>query len=235
MKKASISFVLLVSLVILCGGAAIFNIATASRYNARTEYERTANRYIAESGIDLAGGLFLNYLSNQDYVLAYAQNDDGSFNVVDEYSPYILDEIKASENSDAVSINLIATESVDYLSSIGYLDFKRGNGIELSVSTYNQKDSFKLSRLCIEPNFLISKGNETATVKSKINPIHVTIKSTYKGGEVLCNMQITDLYIIRRPFRSTDTGRMASVSAGIDTTNAKMVYDNYQNYGRGGK
>jgi hypothetical protein len=52
LKKASISFVLLVSLVILCGGAAIFNIAMASRYRAKTEYERIENRYIAESGID---------------------------------------------------------------------------------------------------------------------------------------------------------------------------------------
>lgn len=235
MKRASISFVLLVSLVILCGGAAIFNITIASRYNAKTEYERIENRYIAESGVDLAIGLFINYLSNQDYVLAYTQNEDGSFNVFDEYSPYLLDEIKASENSDTVPINLVATESADYLSSIGYLDFKRDNGIELSVNTYGQRDNFKLSRLCIEPGFLVSKGSEITTVKSKINPIHIAVKSKYKGGEVLCNLQITDLYMTRQPFRSTGTGRVSSISVGIDTTKVKLIYDNYQNYGRGGK
>lgn len=230
LKKASISFVLLVSLVVLCGGAAIFSIVTASRYNAKTEYERMENRYIAESGIYLAVGLFINYLSNQDYVLAYSQNEDGSFHVIDEYSPYLLDEIKASENSDSVSIDLVATESADYLSGIGYLDFKRENGIELSVSTYGQKDSFKLSRICIEPYFLISRKEEASPVKSKINPIYLTVRSKYKGGEVLCNVVISDLYISRQPFRSVTAGRTSSVSAGIDTTRVKVVYDNYQNY-----
>ena len=234
MKKASISFVLLVSLVILCGGAAIFNIAIASRYRAKTEYERIENRYIAESGIDLAVGLFVNYLSNQDYVLAYSPNGDGSFQVLDEYSPYLLEEIKMAETSDDVPIYLISTESADYLSGIGYLDFKRGNGIELSISTYEQKNSFKLSRLCIEPYFLIGRDNEVATVKSKINPIHLTVKSTYKGGEVLCNVQISDLYISRQPFKES-TDAISSVPAGIDTSSAKIIYKNFQNYGRSEK
>lgn len=234
MKKASISFVLLVSLVILCGGAAIFNIVTSSRYRAKTEYERIENRYIAESGIDLAVGLFINYLSNQDYVLAYSPNDDGSFQVLDEYSPYLLDEIKMAENLDDVPLDLVSTESADYLSSIGYLDFKRGNGIELSISTYEQKDSFKLSRLCIEPYFLIGKANELTPVKSKINPIHLTVKSTYKGGEILCNVQISDLYISRQPFKES-ADEISSVSAGIDTSCAKIIYENYQNYGNYGR
>jgi len=95
----------MVSLVILCGGTAIFNIAASSRYRAKTEYERMENRYIAESGIDLAVGLFINYLSNQDYVLSYTQNGDGSCQVLDEYSPYLLDEIKRSENVDSVIIS----------------------------------------------------------------------------------------------------------------------------------
>lgn len=233
MKKASISFVLLVSLVILCGGAAIFNIAMASRYRAKTEYERIENRYIAESGIDLAVGLFISYLSNQDYVLAYSQNGDGNCQVLDEYSPYLLDEIKMAENSDSVSIDLIASESADYLSGIGYLDFKRGNGIELFISTYEQKDSFKLSRLCIEPYFLIGRHDEETIVKSKINPIYLTVKSTYKGGEVLCNVQISDLYIIRQPFKES-ADEISNVSAGIDTSYAKIIYENYQNYGRSG-
>lgn len=234
MKKASISFVLMVSLVILCGGAAIFNIAAVSRYRAKTEYERIENRYIAESGIELAIGLFMNYLSNQDYVLAYSQNSDGSVQVLDEYSPYLLDEIKMAENSDDVLIDLVSTESADYLSGIGYLDFKRGNGIELSISIYEQKDSFKLSRLCIEPYFLIGRDNEVATVKSRINPIHLTVKSTYKGGEVLCNVQISDLYISRQPFKAS-ADELSSVPAGIDTSYAKIIYENYQNYGRSGK
>lgn len=233
MKKASISFVLLVSLVILCGGAAIFNIAMASRYRAKTEYERIENRYIAESGIDLAVGLFISYLSNQDYVLAYSQNGDGNCQVLDEYSPYLLDEIKMAENSDSVSIDLIATESADYLSGIGYLDFKRGNGIELFISTYEQKDSFKLSRLCIEPDLLIGRHDEETIVKSKINPIYLTVKSTYKGGEILCNVQISDLYIIRQSFKES-ADEISNVSAGIDTSYAKIIYENYQNYGRSG-
>lgn len=233
MKKASISFLLLVSLVILCGGAAIFNIVASSRYRAKTEYERIENRYIAESGIDLAVGLFINYLSNQDYVLAYSQNGDGNCQVLDEYSPYLLDEIKMAETSDDVPIDLISTESADYLSAIGYLDFKRGNGIELFINTYEQNESFKLSRLCIEPHFLIGMDNEVATVKSKINPIHLTVKSTYKGGAVLCNVQITDLYISRQPFKES-TDEISSVSASIDTNHAKVIYENYQNYGRSG-
>lgn len=233
LKKGSISFVLLVSLVVLCAGAVIFNISISSRYNAKIEYERIENRYIAESGVDLAVGLFINYLSNQDYVLAYSQNGDGSFQVVDVYSPYLIDEIKAAESADSIPIDLVAAESADYLSSIGYLDFKRDNGIELSVSTYGQKDSFKLSRLCIEPYFLISRKEENALVKSKINPIYLTVKSKYKGGEVLCNVVISDLYISRQPFRSVTYGELSSVSAVLDTAQAKVVYDNYQNYGRG--
>ncbi|NCU32086.1 MAG: hypothetical protein EOM23_03955 [Candidatus Moranbacteria bacterium] len=230
MKKASISFVLLVSLVVLCAGASILSMAVSSKYNSVKEYQRIQNRYISESGIDLAVGLFMNYLSNQDYVLTYTKNENDSFCVIDDYAPYLLDEIRLSDNSDEVPIDLVATESSNYLTSVGFLDFSRGGSIEVSFSTFNLKEEFKLSRMCVEVDFMLSQGIENENKHSKINPIYLTVKSKYKGGETLCNVEISDLYIVREPFCQLETEEMGSVSAGIDVTSAKVTYENYQNY-----
>ena len=65
--------------------------------------------------------------------------------------------------------------------------------------------------------------------------LYLTTKVNYKGGEVLCNVEITDLYIVRQPFKEIKTvGELASVEAKIDTTSAKIKYNTYQNYKIGG-
>ncbi|GEM_PF-3821448 len=92
-KQANISFVLLVASLAVLSGAALLGVCVSSRYNTKTEYERLNNRYIAESGVDTAIGLFINYLENQDYVLAYTQLGDGSYIAQDQYAPYLLPEI----------------------------------------------------------------------------------------------------------------------------------------------
>ena len=233
-KRGNISIVLLISLVVLLGGSAITSIAVNSKYNEKQSYQRIENRYIAESGVDLSLGLFENYLVTQKLVLTYTKNQDGSYSVLDEFSPYLIDEIRQAENLDKVEISLIATESNDYLVSIGFLDFKRNSGVELSINTFNEKSNFKLSQMCIEPNFLI--GNVlNNSAKSKINPIYLTVKVHYKGGEVLCNVEISDLYVVRQPFKEVKTvGELASVEAIIDTASAKIKYNTYQNYKVGG-
>ena len=232
-QKGNISIVLLCGLIVMLTGAAITMQAVNSKYEARTSYERIENRYIAESGIDMAAGLFQNYLSNQKYILTYTKNEDGSCSLIDAYSPFLIDEIKESDNTDIVSIDLVSTESADYLSSIGFLDFIRGSGIEVSINTFHQKENFKLSRLCVEPNFIVSASYENTSifhVKSKINPIYLTLKSRYKGGEVLCNVEISNIYVVREPFKEINVGEIASVEAHIDIINAKVNYENYQNY-----
>lgn len=222
---------MLISLIILLSGSAIITIAINSKFNAKASYERIENRYIAESGIDLAIGLFLNYLSNQDFILSYTKNEDGTFAVIDSFSPYLLPEIGLSENKDSVTLDLIQNECVSYLASVGFLDYMRDNGIEIAISTFNNKDNFKLSRMCIEPNFLISK-DETITSRSKINPVFITIKSKYKGGEVLCSAEVSDLYVVREPFAQINVGESAYVKSSIDIVSRKVAYNNYQNYRR---
>jgi hypothetical protein len=92
----------------------------SSKFNTKKEYQRIENRYVSESGVELSVGLFLNYLSNRDLVLAYEKNEDGTYGAVDDYSPYLLEEIKESVNEDIVKLELIENESKDYLASIGY-------------------------------------------------------------------------------------------------------------------
>jgi hypothetical protein len=166
-------------------------------------------------------------------VLSYTKNEDGSYAVIDDYSPYLLPEIRLSENRDNISLDLIENESTAYLVSIGFLDFLRDNGIEVSINTFNNKENFKLSRMCIEHDFLISKDMGASTVcQSKINPIFLTVKSKYKGGEVLCNAEIANLNIVRDPFEEIEIGEQASVKAHIDINSHKISYNNYQNYRR---
>lgn len=229
-KKGNLSFTVMFALVIVCCGAAVLSVASASKYNAKSEYKRTEDRYIAESGVDTAVGLFLNYLSNRDLVLAYQKNESGGYEVEDRYVPYLLDEIKTSDTLDTVSIRIIENESKDYLAASGYLDYITDGTIEFSVNTFGDKDRFKLSRMCVEHNFLISDAAEnTADRKSRLNPIYLTVKTKYRGGEVLANIKIVNLYAVRRPFAELG-GSIGSVSACIDTENAEVVYENYQNY-----
>ncbi len=228
-KRGNISFTLLVSLVVICCGAAILNIAISSKYNSKTEYERLKNRYIAESGIDMSVGLFLNYLENQDYALAYTNMGNDTYALLNEYSPYLIDEIKMNPTLEEIEIDLVSQEVKNYLISIGYIDFKNNGEVSIKVNTFGLNESYRLCELCREPDFLISKGDEEK--KSRIMPINLTIKSRYNQGEVLCNAEITNIYAVREAFRETNTGETESVRAWLDVSNAVIKYTNYQNYG----
>lgn len=74
MKNANICFTVLLVLLILSAGFATLNIASAVRYAEKESYERIESRYITESGITLAEGLFLNYLDSRSYALSYEDN-----------------------------------------------------------------------------------------------------------------------------------------------------------------
>ena len=187
------------------------------------------DRYISESGVDLSVGLFLNYLSNKDLVLAYTKNEDGGYGVIDDYSPYLLEEIRISEDVDVVPIQIIENESKDYLAGAGFLDYINNGTIEFGINTYGDKESFKLSRMCTEYDFLLSLSDDDTEKMSKLKPVFITVKSKYRGGEVMANVKISNLYAVRVPFDETDED-IASIHAYIDTTNAVIEYENYQNY-----
>lgn len=228
-KKANIGFTVLIALIIVCCGAAVLSIAGNSKYNAKTEYQRIEDRYIAESGVDLSVSLFLNYLSNKDLVLAYTKNEDGGYGVIDDYSPYLLEEIRTSEETDMVPINIIENESKDYLAGVGFLDYINNGTIEFGVNTFGDKESFKLSRMCTEYDFLLSLSGDDAEKRSMLKPVFLTVKTKYRGGEVMANIKISNLYAVRVPFDETEDD-IASVKAYIDASNAIIEYENYQNY-----
>ena len=229
-KKASLGFTMLIALIVVCCGAAVLSVAGNSKYNAKTEYQRIEDRYTAESGVDLAVGLFLNYLSNRDLVLAYTKNEDGGFSVLDDYSPYLLNEIRLSEDEDIVPIELIENESKDYLAGIGFLDYINNGTIRIGVNTFGDKDSFKLSRMCTEYDFLLSLSGDETERKSKLKPVFLTVNAKYRGGEVMANIKLSNLYAVRKAFSDTEDGEIASVRAYIDITDAIIEYENYQNY-----
>ena len=228
-KKGSIGFTVIIALIIVCCGAAVLSIASGSKYNAKTEYQKIEDRYISESGVDLTVGLFLNYLSNKDLVLAYTKNEDGGYGVIDDYSPYLLEEIRTSEDVDVVPIPIVENESKDYLAGVGFLDYINNGTIEFGINTYGDKESFKLSRMCTEYDFLLSVSDDSTEKKSKLKPVFITVKTKYRGGEVMANVKISNLYAVRVPFDETEED-IASIHAYIDTSNAIIEYENYQNY-----
>lgn len=231
-KSGNINLCLLIALIAVLSASVISALAINSKYNAKEANLRLENRYIAESGVDLAAGLFLNYLSNRDFVITYEQNADGSFTVNDLFSPYILDEIKNAENTDMIPLDIVSNECNSYLSNAGYFDFTRNGGVNVKIQTFSQKDNFKISGMCITPNFLSSSKPETESKFSRINPIYLTVTSKFKGGEVMANIIISNLKIKREPFKEVTGGNRSSVSASIDTSGCKIAYQNFQNYRR---
>ena len=230
-KKGNISFVALTALIVVCCGAAVLTIAGNTKYNAKTEYQRIEDRYIAESGIDTATGLFVIYLSNRDFVLPYEKTESGGYAVSDKYVPYLLDEIKNSGTDDIAYIPVIENECKDYLASVGYLEYMKDGVIKIGVNTFGGKDRFVLSEMCTQPDFLLSGTAESSgTKRSKLNPIFLTVKSKYRGGEVTANVKISNLYAVRKAFRALDDNDKGSVEAYIDTSSVKIEYENYQNY-----
>lgn len=228
-KKGTIGFTLLVSLLVVCCGAAVLFVATESKYNTKDEYSRLKSRYISESGIDLSVSLFLNYLSNKEFVLAYTRNEGGGYSALDDYSPYLLDEIRTAKEYDVVPVQIIENESKDYLVGIGFLDYIDDGTIEFGINTYGDKESFKLNRMCTEYDFLLSVSEEFTEKRSKLKPLFLSVKSKYRDGEVMVNIKISNLFAVRSPFVDTDDS-IASVRAYIDTTDALIEYVNYQNY-----
>lgn len=229
-KKGSIAISVFTALLVICTGAIILNICVASRYNTKIDYERIKNRYIAESASDTSVSLLLNYIENREMVLEYEMHHDGSFSVLSEYSPYILDEIKTA-TTDEVDISLISTETKNYLLSSGCIDFMREDSeLFIKVKTFGDKDRFRLAEMCTEPDFLLSDSSEEAGTekRSKLNPIYITVKSKYNSGEVKCSVVIDNLYAVREAFKESKT----NCSCRIDTSNATIKYENYQNYGR---
>ena len=228
-KKASIGFTVIIALIVVCCGAAVLSVASNSKYNAKTEYQRLQDRYIAESGVELSLGLFLNYLENKDLVLAYTQNEGGGYSVIDSLSPYLLEEIRVSEDADVVPVPIIENESKDYLAGAGFLDYISDGTIEFGINTYGNKEEFRLSRMCTEYDFLLSLSDETEERRSKLRPIFLTVKAKYRGGVVMANVKISNLYAVRIPFEESDD-EISSIRAYIDTADAMIEYENYQNY-----
>lgn len=232
-KPANIAVILLASLIILMTTISLFAITISDKYMMKTQTERFENRYIAESGIDIAVGFFENYIANQTYSLEYVKTDTG-YVLDDDFSPYLPEDIRLSENGDSVSIDIVNHETNSYMANIGFLEFKRSAGINLSVNTFNAKENFKISRLCIDDGFVESNstGNSSLfSVSSRINPIYLTVRCQYKGGEVLCNVKMENILIKRQPFKQLDyIGESANIQVQIDTSNIKITYENYQNY-----
>ena len=229
-KRANLSFAVFTALLVICCGAALINISVSSKYNSKTEYQRIKNRYVAECGIDTAVGLFINYLDNRDMEVSYMKNEDGSYSVNDVYSPYILDEIK-NIYYESVTLDIVSKETRSYLVSLGYLEYSKSGDVELKINTFGEPEKFKISQMCVEPDFLISTFLETEEKRSLLNPIYLTVTSSYNNGNVLCNVKISGLYAVRNPYQDINVGEMGSVSAYIDTTNVQIEYESYQNYG----
>lgn len=230
-KRANLSFTVMIALLVVCCGAALLAVAGSSKYNSKSEYERIEARYIAESGVDTSAGLFINYLANRDFALTYTQNEGGGYSVITDYSPYLLDEIKNSKSLDEAEINIVANECKDYLETVGFLDFLKEGSVKVCVNTYGDKESFKVTQMCTQPDFLISDDSEeTENKRSRLKPVFLTVKAKYKGGEVTANIKISGLYAVRQPFIYTDVGEKGSVPAWIDTSSAVIEYENYQNY-----
>jgi len=229
-KKGSIAISVFTALLVICTGAIILNICTASKYNTKTDYEKIKNRYIAESASDTSVSLLLNYIENREMVLEYEMHTDGSFFVLPEYSPFLLDEIKYA-TSDEAEISLISTETKNYLLSSGCLDFMREDSeLLIKVKTFGDKEKFRITEMCTEPDFLLSDvpEEEDTEKRSKLNPIYITVKSKYNSGEVKCSIVIDNLYAVRGAFKENET----NCPCHIDTSNAEIKYENYQNYGR---
>lgn len=62
-----------------------------------------------------------------------------------------------------------------------------------------------------------------------LKPVFLIVKTKYRGGEVMANIKISNLYAVRVPFEETEDD-IGSVRAYIDVTDAIIEYENYQNY-----
>lgn len=228
MKNANICFTVLLVLLILCTGFTTLNIAAGGRYAEKEEYERISNRYITESGIALAEGLFLNYLDSRSFALSYEENG-GEYSSITDFTPYLLDEI-AQSGDESVRLPLVENEAKSIMADMGFRGYRAYGDITVSVETFGDTEGFKLSQLCCEPDFLIGGRNETGEKRSKIKPVYLSVVSEYKGGRVMCSMKIDGLYLVRGAFAEPGGETLGSVSAYIDTSNCEVEYENYQNF-----
>lgn len=230
-KKANISLVMLTCLICISAGAVILNIAINSKTRTKIEYERIENRYIAESGIDLATGLFISYLENRDITASYECDGAGDCYVIDDLCPYLIDEIRENPYSDDVHIDIIEKEARDYLVSVGFKDFGKADSLQVFVTTNGMGEGFKINNLCTEPDFLLSDGTELGEKKSLLKPIYLTVKSKYPNGNVIANIKVSNIYAVREAFSALPEGEMGNVRIWINTENAEIEFVNYQNYG----
>lgn len=229
-RQGSIQIVLLTSIVVLLVGSAAVATAIQSKLAERENYLRLENRYIAESGIELAAGAFLNYLGNTEYVLSYMRLPDGSYEIPNQLAPYILDEFASAGTADTVPLTALEKETEDYLVSIGCFDYMETGGIQIAIHNFNNNERFRLSQICVEPDFLLGDAGESGIRRSKISPIYLTVKARYQGGEVLCNIEVSNVYIWREAFTEDSVEIPASVRAGIDMQYVTVQVKNYQNY-----
>ena len=64
------------------------------------------------------------------------------------------------------------------------------------------KEKFRLTQVCTEPDFILSTDAESKDDqrRSKINPLYLTVRAKYKNGEVMCNVKISDVYLVWQGF-----------------------------------
>ena len=133
--------------------------------------------------------------------------------------------------TDEAEITLVSTETKNYLLSAGCIDFMREDSVlSIKVKTFGDKEKFRISEMCIEPDFLLSDSQEEPGTekRSKLNPIYITVKSKYNSGEVKSSIVIENIYAVREAFQESET----NCSCRIDASSATIKYENYQNYGR---
>lgn len=230
-KRGNISLVMLTALITVSVGAVLLNMAVNSRANTKTEAKRIQNRYIAESGVDLATGMFINYLQNRELTASYETDADGNSFIIGDLCPYLADEVKDNPDMDEVPIEIIEKEARDYMISLGYSNFERADSLKVRLVTNGQADNFRLDSMCTEPQFLISDGTEYGEKRSLLKPIYLKIQSRYPNGNVIANIELDNIYAVRDAFSETEEGKMGNVKVRIDTDGVQVKILNYQNYG----
>ena len=185
-----------------------------------------------------------------DSIFSISTDKYGSTQV---YNGYIFDEITSLKEGGVTGegtettclLTNIGSNTANYLYANGAMEFIHESEVIVSLYTGAAlRSDYRLINMCTGSSkfFEVSADSEGRTGEdpdnyltssaycADLDPLRFIITVNYAGGRVTKSMELQNVKVQRRGFGSLSNGEKSIVKCRLDTSEAKWVTSEYQNY-----
>lgn len=234
-KRGNVYVTIIAMLVGMLALASILNFSINDQANTVQYSRRIANRYTAESSVDMACYLIKNKLNNKDVTFRYLRSPGSNYYYLDnEVDSYIFNEVAdASADTDEIKLTDIGDNIKSYMYANGFAEFGRNCSVEVSlISDRADRSAYRIVSMAQGFSFMTNTAEPDGTdVMARIDDMNFLVTVHYAGGDVRATVTLSDVHVHRGPFKELPDDMNSGYMRGyFDTSACKISVSNYQNY-----